>query len=189
MSVVRMNESHRTFLCTLASEQVRCDAEEKADKIAYAKAVPLVCKILEAKFPAKDMKLLAKYEVAHPDTCVKLQLTAGGVVQFEFRDEKAAPMRPDRYECRNQIYAADDAATAAVSASLTAKGALAKARAKKLEDYRALVMNTPTLEQIESVWPAAKVLRERLNRTLPVTLSADVIARIKADVSSMARAA
>jgi hypothetical protein len=186
---IRMNDAHRSFLFSLAGQNVKCPAEEKAEAAAYDKASPLVRKIVEEKFPPKDMRLLVKYDCAAPDSCIKLQLTAGGITQFNFRDVKDAPLLPNGYECRSRIFASDATVSAAVGAHELACGALKKARAKIMDDYRALIWSTPTLEQIEAVWPEAKALRERLNKTLPVRLSQDVINRIRADVATRAKAA
>lgn len=189
MSMIRMNDSHRAFLVNLASSAISCAAEEKADKASYDRAMPMVRRLVEDKYPVRDMKLLAKYSVAHHDDCVKLQLTAGGVVKFTFRGDKSGPLVPSSYECRQRIYAADDKASEAVSAAELALGALQKARQKKMDDYRALISASVTLEQIEGVWPAAAALRERVGRALPVRLSDEVIARIRADAVPLKKAA
>lgn len=191
MSVIRMNDSHRSFLFNLARERVKCPNEEKADKAAYAKAESVVRKIVEERYPPKDMKLLAKYEVAAPDSCIRLQLSAGGVVEFSFRGENTGPLTPGKrgYGCSSRMYATDEAATPIISASLQARDALKKALGAKLEDYKTLIYSSTNLEQIEAVWPMASELRPRVGRLLPVTLSNDVIARIKADASTMAKAA
>jgi len=186
MASTKLLQSHRDFLNGLARDNVKCPAEEMADKVAYAKAAPLVRKIVEAKYPPKDMKLLAKYEVAKIDRCIRLNLTAGGVTQFTFRADAAAPLRPTGYDCGRHIYQADEDATAAVLACATAEEAFKKAKATKLSDYAALITYSTTLEQIESVWPAATALRARFNRSVPVILSDDVVARIRADVAKAA---
>lgn len=189
MTTTRMNDSNRHFLREMMREVVKCPAEEKAMDAAYKVAAPLVRKIVETKYPAKDMKVLRTYKVAVADACIKLQLTAGGVTQFAFASEKEAPFRPDNYGCSSQIFAADEATTKAVGAWALSKGAYDKAFNQKREDYGALINHTATLEQIEAVWPAASKLRERLGRSLPMVLSDDVIARIRADATPLKRAA
>lgn len=191
MAAVRLLQSHRDFLHAMAGEQVKCPAEEAADAKAYAKAMPIVRKIVEKKYPPADMKLLAKYEAAVPDRCIRLQLAAGGVEQFCFRDEADFPLRPNGYNggCNRHIYATDEKATEIVSACLTVAAAFKKAMATKLGDYNALIDHSTTLEQVEGVWPAASALRVRLNRAVPVVLSDEVIARIRADVTPLKRAA
>lgn len=189
MAMTKLLVSHRAFLNTLAKEQVKCPAEEAADKAAYAKAAPIVRKIVEVKYPLKDMKLLEKYEVAQGDNCIRLQLAAGGVEEFCFNHNDTFPLRPTGYDCGRNIYLADEAATVLITASLTASAAFKKAMETKLTDYRALVECSTSLEQVEEAWPAASALRPRIARTLPVLLSDEVIARIKADTAKMKRAA
>jgi hypothetical protein len=190
MSTIRLNEGDRTFLYGLAKERITCPDEEKADAIAYAKAAPLVRHLVEDRYPTKDMKLLLKYTVARHDDCIRLQLAAGGVVEFNFRMPDKGPLVPNGYGCSNRMYIAGQEETDAISASLTAKSTCEKARSQKLADYKALIWASQTLEQIEGVWPlAGEVLRPRKGRALPVVLSDEVIARIKADLPSLKKAA
>jgi hypothetical protein len=192
MAIIRMNEQHRQFLYDLAKTTVTCAAEGKADKTAYDKAAPMVRKLVEDRYPPKDMKLLLKYEQARHDNCIRLQLTAGGVVELKFRDDDKGPLVPGQrngYGCSNRMYAADEAASTAINASILAADVYKKAMSKKLEDYKALIWTAATLDQIETVWPPAAALRERVGRSLPVVLSDEVIARIKADVSRLKQAA
>lgn len=185
MAAIRMNEDHRNFLYQLAQERAKCPTEERADNSAYLRAVPGVRKIIEAAYPPKDMRLLAKYECARPKTCVKLQLTAGGIVEFKFRHDDDKPLMPDRYEDRGRIFSAGATESRAVSESLSAAAAFRKALDKKHGDYKALIWAASSLEQIEKVWPlGAAEVRKRAGRSLPVILSDEVIARIRADVSS-----
>lgn len=180
MATVRMNDSHRQFLRNLAADTVKKLVDAKAMDAAYKLAVPLVRKAVETKYPPKDMEVLKKYECADVDTCVRLQLTAGGIEQFEFCDADAV-YRPDTGSCRRHIYATDAATSKAVSAYLLEREKFQKLKSQKLGDYIALIDHAQTLEQIESIWPEASALRGRIGRALPVVLSDDVIARIKAD--------
>lgn len=192
MATTKLLQSHREFLHAFAKEQVKCPAEEAADKGAYAKAAPLVRHLVEDRYPTKDMKLLAKYEQARNDGCIRLQLSAGGVVEFKFRDPDKGPLVPgsrNGYGCSNRMYAAGQEETDAVSASLAAADAFKKAMATKLSDYGALINHSTSLEQVEEVWPAASALRARLNRSVPVILSDEVVARIRADATPLKRAA
>ncbi len=186
MSSIKINQDDRVFLRDFARSSIQCPAEEKADKEAYAKAAPLVRRLVEDRYSPKDMKLLAKYEQARNDNCIRLNLTAGGVVEFQFRDPDKGPLVPGPrgYGCTNRIYAAGQHETDAISASLAASAAVQKARSAKLADYNALISASYTLEQIEEVWPAAgAALRPRKGRALPVILSDEVVARIKADAA------
>lgn len=189
MSTIRMNNEHREFLFKLAKSSIACPAEEKADAAAYARGEKVARAIILKKYPAKEMEPLRKFDVAFHVFSAKFQLTAGGIEEFKFRGDKTGPLAPDRYSVHHAIYAADDSATAALQATLTAAAALKAARDKKLADYRALIWASATLDQIEGVWPEATALRERVGRALPVVLSDEVIARIKADVRPLKKAA
>lgn len=186
MATIRLNDFHRSFLNKLALDTVRCPNEEALDKKAYERAAPLVKKLVQERYPVRDMNVLLKYEQAAHDKCIRLQLTAGGVVEFSFRGDKAGPITPgggDRWSCRNRMYAADDGVTEAVQTSIAAKEAWNKALKAKLGDYSALIKSSLTLEQVEKVWPEASSLRARIANTLPVILSNEVIERIQADAT------
>jgi len=182
MASIRLTQEHRRWLRNLAQQSLKSPAEQAAEDAAYAVASPLVRKLVEDKYPPKDMKLLAKYEAARRDSRIRLNLTAGGVTQFNFRTDEEAPMRPNRNGCSWHIYQADEAATAAVLAHAEAVDARQAAFTRKFDDYRALIFYSRKLEEVEAVWPAASALRATLGRTLPVTLSEEVAARIRADV-------
>lgn len=184
MATLRLNAFHRDWLSNLACDTTSCPAEEAAVDETYKAAAPLVRAVVEAKYPPKDMKLLAKYEAAEADPCIRLNLTAGGVTQFMFRDDDAGPMRPNSGGCWRHIYQADAATTAAVQAYAAAVEAFNKAIKAKRDDYYALIRHSAKLEEIEGIWPAAGGLRATLNRSVPVVLSDDVVARIRADVAS-----
>jgi len=185
MPSIRLTENHRRWLRLLARNTVKVPDKQAAYDAAYAAAAPLVRKLVEKRYPPEDMKLLAKYDVAGPDCCIRVILTAGGVEQFEFRTDEESPWRPDRAGCRSHLYQADDVTTAAVQAYVAAMDALREATDAKLRDYNSLIGHSKKLEEVEAVWPAATALRATLDRTLPVTLSEDVIARIRADVAAV----
>lgn len=184
MAKLRLNNDYRLFLRRLATKNVTCAAEAAADEAAYKAAEKIVRAMVVDRFPAKDMKVLQRYNVASRDTCFRIQLAAGGVVQFEFRGatDDVGIWVPDA-TCSSRLYIADEAQTTIIQSSLDAESAVEDARKRKLEDYCALIEASSTLEQIEEVWPEASALREYAGRTLPAVLSDDVIARIKADVA------
>ena len=186
MATLRLNASHRDWLSNLARDTTSCPAEAAAVDDTYKVAAPLVRATVEAKYPPKDMEVLAKYEAAEYDPCIRLNLTAGGVTQFEFRGEDVGPIRPNTGWCNHHIYQADEATTAAVQAHEAAVDAFNKAIKAKREDYYALIRHSAKLEEIEGIWPAASGLRATLNRSVPVVLSDDVVARIRADVAKTA---
>ena len=93
MAKTRLNEGHRSFLNTLANKVATCPAEIAAEDVAYKKAAPMVRAVVTTRFPTKDMAVLRKYEVAGTDECIRLRLTAGGVVEFNYRDKAEALIR------------------------------------------------------------------------------------------------
>lgn len=189
MAKLRLNNEHRLFLRRLARNNISCPAEAKTDAEAYEKAAKVVRAAVLERYPTKDMNVLRRYNVAYRDTCLRFQLTAGGVVQFELRGqaEEVGLWVPD-LRCSNHIYQIDEAGSALVVASLSAAGALDEAIERKHADYVALIAASQTLEQVEEVWPEAAVLREHVGRSLPSVLSDDVIARIREDVALRADA-
>jgi hypothetical protein len=125
------------------------------------------------------MDVLRKHKVAQRDNCIRLTLTAGGVVEFKFSDADA-PWTPAS-GCNKRIYAVDERTTDAVEDWLAAADAFKKAMEQKRDDYRALIDGSTYLEEIESVWPGASVIRQRIVLNLPATLTEDAVARIRAD--------
>lgn len=187
-AAIRLNESHRNFLFDLAKTVARCPKEEDADAAAYKKAAPMVRALVEARYPVKDMKVLKKYGCAELRGKPKVTLTAGGIVEFAFREPDECPLAPADYDNRRAIYAASANETKAIEDCSTASAAYKKAREAKLNDYKALILASATLAEVEKVWPEASALRARVANTLPVVLSSDVIARISADVQTRAAA-
>lgn len=187
MAKIRLTEGLRLALKNLFREVVSCPAEMKALERAYAKASPLIAKIVAVSNPPAEMEVLKKYECARPDACIRLQLTAGGVNEFTFMPDDA-PLTPTRY-CGGRMYPADERATAAFNAWADASLAYKAAVARKQTDYFALITGSRYLEEIETVWPEASRLRKSALNNLPATLTDDAIARIRADVQQRAKAA
>lgn len=185
----RLNQEHREALYDLARRVVDCPDEAKAEDAAYKKAAPLVRKCVEVKYPAADMAVLSKYDLVRRDHCIQLQLTAGGVEEFEFRHDEPPPVVASRGSCYGRIHPADEKTTAAVSAWKLAKDANEKARDKKLEQYRAFVRSATTFEQVLEVWPEASALTPNIARNLPVAVSVETIDAIKADSARRIRQA
>lgn len=185
MAKTRLNQGHREFLRKLMQEIVTCPEEVAEVEKTYAAAEPLVRKAVEAKYPAKDMKVLRRYEAAKQDDCIKLQLSAGGVEMFHFKPDTGPIVAKVTYQ--GAIYLADEKTTDAVQNWIAAREIASKRIREKHTDYEALIEGTNYLEDIEAVWPEAAELRKRIAKQLPAVLSEEVVKRIKAD--SKARAA
>lgn len=186
MPKLRLRSDHRQMLKEFARKVAKCPAEEQALEAAYNKAAPLVRKVVEAKYPLKDMRICKKYDVAEIDDCIKLQLAAGGIEMFNFARDTGPLVA--RSTSHGAIYAADDACTAAVADWITARDALKAAQKAKNTDYDALIFNARTLEDVTEVWPEADSLRPKMGSYALTVLSADAVERIKADVAMRANA-
>lgn len=197
MANVRLNNEHRHYLKGVMKTTVDVPAEKKARDDALDKLKPLVRKMIEDRFPQKDMAVLKKYSVSGWAWYARMQLAAGGVVQFQFceprkdhygrqqpvsdEDAKEHGLRLEPVN-HNLLYLADDKTTDAYAKYDLAEAAYKKALNAKFRDYGALIDASTTLEQIEEVWPeAGKMLRKRIEATLPVVLSDEVMERIRAD--------
>lgn len=189
MAKLRLTQNMRDALNARASGWVACPAEQKVHNAAYKKAAPLVRRAVEKKYPPADMAICKKYDAAKADTCIRLQCSDGVVREFKFDSEDAAPLAVCTNYCRSRIYLADPATTDAVTAWITASDALAAALKAKLSDYHALISAAGYLDEIEAVWPLATEIRARFTQNLPAQLTDDVVARIRADVGSRAKAA
>ena len=181
MTQIRLTHDKRQRLHKLARDLVTCHAEKKALNEAYKIAAPLVRKIVEARYPRRDMMICQKYQVADIDDTIRLNLTAGGVEEFKFKD-KTGPLAVAGY-CSNRMFQADDAATDAVMNWVRARDSYRDAIKTKLSDYRALIEGARTFEQVLTVWPEAETLRSDMGSTALIVLSDEVVDRIKADVA------
>lgn len=194
---IRLNGEHRHYLKGVMRSTVSCPAEEAADSKAYAKVEALMNKAVSDRFPQADMRVLRKYGKSSVMPGIIVQLEVGGVVQFDYRLSKhdsqddlvkaGYPLQPfeDDYNSRRLIFLADAKMTRAYEEHKTALAALEKIQRAKYVDYHALIDGASTLEQIEEVWPeAGALLRKRINATLPVVLSDEVMSRIRADSST-----
>lgn len=184
MSKCYLTNSLRETLTTLALRAVTCPAEGAALDAAYKVAAPLVRGMVEKKNPPRDMRVLDKYRKASRDACIKMQLTAGGVEQFEFAQKDAPLVANPTYS--SPPYAADAVTTDAVVDWVTAKRTHKTALDKKLDDYRALIRASRSLEDVAAVWPEAEKARPAKSNAL-IVLSPEIVRRIEADVASRKR--
>lgn len=83
-SQTRLTANHRTVRSALVTRIVDCPVEIKAEASAYAKALPLARKVVEATFKPADMEVFAKYDLSRTDKCINVQLEDQGVVRFAF---------------------------------------------------------------------------------------------------------
>lgn len=179
MPKLRLTQTMRARLVSLADKLVRLPVEEKIVADLYALVAPGVKQLVETKYPRKDMLVLKKYGKTHDHYNARLNLTAGGVVEFRFNPDDA-PLAADSYP----IFGADDALTEAFENWRLATAALKKARDAKLADYRSLIRFSRNLEDVTDIWPEAEQIRPTAACNALVALSPDALARIKADSAS-----
>lgn len=193
MAVTRLNYEYRSFLQEYARATVKCPVEEKAFDHAYVAMADVVRKLVQAKYPPRDMKVLGRYELVEHACEVKFNLSAGGVVAFNFRQKNGkwgaqTPMRPRTYEAGRKVFQLDEANTKIYYAYDTARTVFENLLKAKLADYDALIKSATTLEEVEKVWSEASIMRTRIVKNLPAVLSEDVVKRIRADVATRAPA-
>lgn len=184
MAKYRLNMNDRAFLRNLAAKTVNVEAEQAAADAAYKACAAAVRAAVEKKYPPADMAILAKYDTTRDDRCIRLNLAFGGVAAFNFRnDDTPWPVRPHNYHC-STLYAIDEAATRLYEAYKNTEEALVLKRERVVGDFDKLISYSKTLEEVETVWPGASKLRERIKANVPVTLSQDVVERIKATLAT-----
>jgi hypothetical protein len=180
----RLSQYDREVIGKFALQQIE-KTEPSGDLDAtYNVAADAIAAAVEAKFPAKDMKVLAKYDMAKPDACIYVSSGGFGAYdQFCFRDgDKRIPTRPNRY-CRNQPLLLEGEAETAYDAYTAAKKARDAAVAVRRKDFATLIANTTTFNALADIWPAVEALRTQIvgsGAALSV-MSDEVVSRIKAD--------
>jgi hypothetical protein len=187
MRKVRLNKAHRARLRQLFQEVVKCPAEENALQLAYQRAEPLVRATVLAEYPPKDMKVLKRYDVAKQDDCIKLRLTRGGEMMFNFATGTGPLVAKLTYT--GKIYLADEPTTKAVEGWDVATRNLEKAIKAKRNDYFALIETAQTFEGVTAIWTEAEKIRPVITKqpTALVALNPSVIQRIKADVQTRSK--
>ena len=182
-----LNKTHRETLENLANRLVHETADKSAVDAAYNACADMVSKLVKAKYPEADMAVLQKYDVGRKDSCIYLSAGYGGMERFSFRSsDERIPHVPDRY-CNNRTpYLLTDEQVALYDAFKKADVEFQQAIRSRLADYRALIANARTFEELVEIWPAADQLREKIcgtSRAVSV-MSDDVLARIKADAAN-----
>lgn len=170
----------REKLIAHAETNVSPAKEAKALAAAYKKAEPLVRKLVEAKYKPADMAVCAKYDLTKPDTCIRVQFANGGVEQFEFANSESAPIVTSKGNCYSRMYLADDKATAAVEAWVSARDAFKAEKNKRIQAYKALVNVSSTVDDVVAAWPEVAKLLPEATDLIPI--NPDQIAILQADL-------
>lgn len=191
----RLSQGDRDALFSFAKKCVLDTQDTTALDAAYDRAADAVAALLTDKFPQKDMRVLAKYNAASPDTCI--YVSSGGFGrydQFCFRDDdKRIPLRPISRGCNSRTpFLLEGKAEEAFRAFNEAKDAFDAAVKTRVADYKALIYAAKTFNEVADIWPEANQLREAIVGTSSslIVLSNDVVERIKGDAAySLAEAA
>jgi hypothetical protein len=188
MANKRLNDRDRTALLSFARQQIAATTDTAEIDAAYNKAADAISAAVRKENPPADMKVLAKYDLAHPDACIYVSTGGSNYEQFSFRtDDKRVPLRPYAargcgYGRRNAILLTGDAEKA-FDAYRDLVEADKAARDGRASYFKALIYGTPSFNALAEVWPAAEAMRERIvgTGTALAVLSSEVIDRLKAD--------
>ena len=180
----RLSDSNRATLLRFAYKQIDATQDRAELDATYEAAASAVAAAVERAFPAKDMKVLAKYAMASPDRCIYVSAGGNGDYdRFEFReDDKRIPVRPSQY-CRRQPVMLEGAEADAFTAFKAAETARKEALRRRGDDFKALIYNTASFNALAEAWPAVEEMREAIvgSGSALSVLSNDVMDRIKAD--------
>lgn len=182
MAKTRLNQWDRKRLLKLAVERCNPKAERKRLDKTLEKAAALVRKVIETKYPAADMAVLAKYQYGREDTCFKLRLADGSIDEFRFPDGQGIRVA-NRYYLGDIYDAGDAKTTAAAKVWRTAADAFEAERKKRIAAYEALIAAARYFEDVTAVWVEAEELREAIcgKVHLPALLTEDLAVTIQAD--------
>jgi hypothetical protein len=183
-----LNTSHRTILISLAEKLVRQTQEADALDVAYNACADVVSSVTVKKFPPKDMAILARYNMARPDSCVYISTGGSNYERFSFRaDDARIPMRPTGGCNSHSPHLLSEDQEKIWDAYVVASKADKAAVAQRLGDFKTLISAARTFEELVALWPAAEELRERICGTFRAlaVMSDEVLSRIKADPAAV----
>lgn len=181
----RLSNGDRNTLTAFAKQQIEATEDKSAYEAAYERAATAIHEVVVAMHPQKDMQILAKYDCASPDPCIYVSTGGYNYERFEYvSGDKRIAQRPLR-NCRTQTIVLEGEAEEAFDAWRAAKKALEDGRKQRLNDFRALILNSRSFNQVAETWPAAERLRETIvgAGTALVTLSDEVVDRLKSDAA------
>jgi hypothetical protein len=191
----RLSGNDRDTLTSYARKRIEETQDRSALDAAYERAADAVHAALVARYPQKDMRVLAKYDAATQDECVYVSRGHYDYDRFCFRDGDARiPLRPTGTGCNSRnAFLLEGDSRAAYDAYKDATKTYEAAVKQRLSDFSALIAGSNTFNEVASVWPDAENLRLSIVGTASalMILSDDVVARLRADPANtlMAEAA
>lgn len=177
MAKRRLLEWMRDTLNAHVCNNVDPAVERKAMDTAYRKVAPMVTRLVAKKYKPADMEVLAKYEVSHLDSCIRLTLPDARVVEFNYRDGEGVVTALGK--CYSRMYLADDLLASAFDTYVAAKDAHEKETKRRVAAYYALIRSAATVEDLVEVWPEAAALLPATQIMAPLT--DEQLALIRAD--------
>jgi hypothetical protein len=186
--VKRLNTDDRKVLKALVKTIVLCPQEQKQVDDAYNLVKGKIREYVLKQWPETDMKVLRKYKLTESQTSFCVQLTPGGVEQFNFSKEDALEV-PDSTAIYsggyNRVIAVlDEKLTKLVNNWKTSKDLHTEVLAKKQGMYFSFIDSAKTFEQVLEVWPEAAQVSNQILSYLPSIVSDETISLIKKDVAT-----
>jgi hypothetical protein len=169
----RLNKMAAEFLTALVREKHKWETRRKALEKVVARRI-------KEEYPLKDMLVLEKYGKTERRKSIKLVNTADRrICEFELEVEGLFPKQG-----YSETPLGCDSLELVVY--LDAAEAIKSEYGTRIEDYRALIRESRTLEDVEQVWPEATRLRKAVaeldNSRALIRISEPLIERIKGDV-------
>lgn len=188
----RLSAYNRETIFKFARAQVEKTADRTALNAAYEKAADAIHAKVLADNPPKDMATLTKYGLADKDQCIYISTGGYNYDRWEYRDgDHRIILRAYRKNgCNRNAILLDGEADLAYRAFKEASLALEQETSRRLSDFKALIYNTQSFNEVAEVWPAVEALREAIvgSGASLIVLSADVTDRLKADPAFLVEA-
>lgn len=185
MAKTRMANWMRDKLREHAKKVVHPAAEKAALDKTYRAALPAVLALVHERYPARDMKILERYQVTSQVSKVKLQAEDGSVEEFIF-EEADRPRQPNNYRSGG-FYLAAVKTAALLQAWSASKASYDAELARRLTAYRALIDGSFYVDDLIDVWPEAVTVIPKAH--LPLAFGPEQIAIVKRDLHERKKAA
>lgn len=184
MSKIRLNSEMRKELLTYAKTLISFPEEEAALEAAYQKADALVRDAIDMHCTPAEMSVLLKFDMVHRRNYISLTNIDTNITRhFQFRGKEED--WPWWLWSRN--VRAPQVVLDAVEDHTFQEEQLKEKRQQLENDYHNLIRSAYHFEELEQVWPEITVMRasleSRVNHKAVSNLSAEALARIKADMA------
>lgn len=188
----RLSQGDRDTIVRFAKKQIESTQDATELDAAYDRVADAIHGAVIAKWPQKDMQVLARYDAASKDSCIYISTGGYNYDRFEFRSgDKRIVLRPNRSGCHRIPIMLEGDADEAYKAFKSAQEQYDEAKKKRLNDFCALIASVNSFNALAEVWPAVETLREAIVGTgaALAVFSSEVMDRIKSDAAFQAEAA